>query len=42
LAGEDMAQLGEVLQITNDATYKIDRFVQGDETILVVEFELQT
>ena len=42
LAGEDMAQLGEVLQITKDATYKIDRFVQGDETILVVEFELQT
>ncbi|MGB0861881.1 MAG: hypothetical protein ACPG19_11610 [Saprospiraceae bacterium] len=42
LAGEETAQLGETLQITNDATYKIDRFVQGDETILVVEFELES
>ena len=36
----DMLPLGQIVPVMEDATYKIDRFVNENSTIVVLEFEL--
>lgn len=40
LVGRDHLKLGEPIQITKDAAYQIEKFVQNGQTIVVVEMEL--